>query len=843
MSPETNRNRKRAFSKTLPFKIGLIIIWAQLIVFAVIGSIYSQQYGSELSRQILDRARLPAELMSRGLLGIEAMNDRKTMEELLKEHLEKGLVVGLNRIVFSSLGNTDPGKPLAALEDIDTSLFNFQNPAAVFTHKNNTLIAVTPVYGSDRRTPRFFTYLQLSTSAVTARKHQFQLLFLLGALAAVVCTSVIILLSFRYLISRRLNILLNMVNRVKSGDLAARDRSRPMDDELGLLQQGVNSMAVELEKNVTFLEQQVSERTDHLRTSARLVEQLNSIHSLDTLLATAVQQIQQRFSCYQVHVFLKENNMLVHKAGSPEYLMTHEFLPVDAEISLVAQAARTGRVVVVNDVRKVANWLPDPEMPDGLTEIDIPIIHEGRVLGVLDIQHKETDRVNDGDVSLLRSLAGHLAVALDNVRLIEELQRQSLKLQQANDQLEERVSQRTSELVVSNQQLKKEISERQGIEDQLRQAQKMEALGRLTGGVAHDFNNILTVILGNCDLLLQAAGVPEKTAGRLQQIHAAARQAAALTNQLLAFSRQQVLVPATLNLNEIIKDIDKMLRRLLGENIALKTVLAEDLAPVYVDRTQIEQILMNLTVNAADAMPDGGRVQVETANVMLTGRQAELLSCVRASNCVCLKISDTGSGIPTEILEQIFDPFFTTKKIGKGTGLGLSTVHGIVRQSGGTITVDSTENRGTVFSIYFPRATGQETEQSAADQSDPTPGREGWETILLVEDELMVREVAREVLRDMGYTVLEAESGEDALGLMAETTGKVDMLITDIRMPGSINGFELADTLTTANPRLKILFMSGYIDVDIKNRDKSSFLQKPFTLKALSLKVREILDH
>ncbi len=841
MSIEAGGKQKGAFYKALPCKIGLIIIGAQLIVFAVIGWIYSQQYGNELSRQILNRARLPSELMSRGLLGIEALNDRNTMEELLKEKLEKGLVVGLNRIVFSSVNSRDPGKPLAEIEDIDKTLFNFQNPAAVFTHKNNALIAVTPVYGSDGRTPRFFTYLQLSTSAVTAKQNQFLLLFLFGSLAAVACTSVIILVSFRYLFSRRLNGLLNMVNRVKSGELSARNHSRPAEDELGLLQQGVNSMAVELEKNVTFLEQQVSERTDHLKTAAQLVEHLNSIHDLDSLLTMAVQQLQQRFSYYQVHIFLKQDDTLVHRAGYPEYILTHDFLPLHTETSLVARAAETGKVVVVNDVRTVTNRLREPEMPDGLSEISIPIIHEGRVLGVLDIQHREAGKINEGDVSLLRSLTGHLAVALDNVRLIGELQEQSLKLRQANEQLEERVSQRTSELVSSNIKLQTEIEERRVVEDQLRQAQKVEALGRLTGGVAHDFNNILTVILGNCDLLLQSAEIPENKIERLQQIHAAGRQAAALTNQLLAFSRQQVLMPTTLNLNDIITELQKMLKRLLGENIVLETDLAPDLAPVHVDRSQIEQILMNLTVNAADAMDGGGHLQIETTNVSLNRDTIKTLPGIQPGAYVCLKIRDTGNGISAEILERIFDPFFTTKKLGEGTGLGLSTVHGIVKQSGGAITAESTENQGTLFSIYFPRATKQDKQQVETNQSD-LQLLKGSETILLVEDESMVREVARVVLSDLGYAVLEAENGAEALKLAAETTKKIDLLLTDIRMPGSLNGFDLADTLITANPQLKILFMSGYIDVELKKRKKSGFIQKPFTLDTLSLKVREVLD-
>jgi signal transduction histidine kinase len=846
MNIEEDTVPKLVWYKSLPFKIGLVIIVAQAFVLAVIGFIYSKQYGDEIYRQIEERAMLPAELMSRGLLGIDAMNDRSTMEDLLKEKLQKGLVIGLNGIIFSSLNNSDPGRPLTAVAGIDSSLFSFRSPAVTVSRQKGILVAVTPVYGSDGHSLRFFTYLQLSTSEAVAKRNRFLLLFILGSLSSVFFTSVIILASFRYLISSRLDSLLTMVNLVGSGKLAARDYTQPAKDELGLLQYGVNAMAAQLEKNVNFLEQQVSERTSHLKTAAHLVEELNSIHDLDLLLTTAVKQLQQSFSYYQVHIFLKDDDTLVHRAGYPEYTLINNSLPIDAETSLIGQAASTGEIVTVSDVRTVSNWLREPDMSEGLTEIDIPIIHEGKIFGVLDVQRRETGGINDGDISLLRSLAGHLAVALVNVRLFKELQEQSLKLRMANEKLEIRVSQRTNELVSSNIKLQLEIEERRVVEDQLRQSQKVEALGRLTGGVAHDFNNILTVILGNCDLLIRSLDTTQDDTEYLHQIRAAARQAAALTNQLLAFSRQQVLMPTLLNLNDIVSEIKTILQRLLGENIILEISLAPDLCSVHVDRSQIEQILMNLAVNATDAMQEAGQLKVETSTFILSEKNKKDFPGMETGSYGCLRVRDTGCGIAPEMLSRIFDPFFTTKKIGKGTGLGLSTVYGIVKQSGGSIFVDSVENRGTVFSLFFPQV-DERDEQDEQDglhrQVKSTSGGSGRgsETILLVEDEPMVREVARVFLSDLGYSVLEAENAVGALQLVAETQEIIDLLVTDIRMPGSMNGFDIADDLTGKNPKIKILFMSGYIDVDNKGWEKACFLQKPFTLDTLSAKVREVL--
>ena len=842
MKQGADKPDRGGFFRTLPFKIGLIIILAQLLVFAVIGFFYSAQYESEVYQQIEVRAMLPAELMSRGLLGIDAMNDRATMEELLKIKLDKGMVIGLNRIIFSSLDSADPGRPLAEIEEVHRDLFNFSTPASIIRHEKNALVAVAPVVGSDGRTLRFFTYLQMPTSAAVAKSKQFRLLFVAGSLLAVFATSVIILVSFKYLINRRLAALLSMVRKVENGDLTARIHTRHGDDELGLLQHGVNAMASQLEKNVTFLEQQVNERTSHLKRSARLVEKLNSIHDLENLLFTSVFQIHQRFSYYQVHIYLIEGDDLVHGAGYPEYEVVLDRIPVAAEISLAAQAARSMETVIVNDIRQVDNWLRDPGMVEGLTEIDIPLVHEGRVLGVLNVQCREADGVNDGDTNLLRSLAGHIAVALDNIRLFKELKQQSKKLQQVNELLEERVSQRTNELLSSNIKLQNEIEERKSVESQLRQAQKMEALGRLTGGVAHDFNNILTVIIGNCDLLLRLAGDGEEYINEhVGQIHTAARQAAALTNQLLAFSRQQVLQSSIVDLNEIINDINKMILRLLGENISLETSLAPDLYPIYVDRSQIEQILLNLAVNAADAMDGRGCLEISTRNLVIGRDNAAAYPVMEEGGYVCLEIKDNGTGISEEILSKIFDPFFTTKKLGKGTGLGLATVHGIVSQSGGTITVASEQGQGTTFSICFPQAAGNEGTGQESKKVEVRPAS-GPETILLVEDEPMVREVARVVLTDLGYVILEAENGEEGLELAEATDEKISLLLTDIRMPGAINGFALADALAGMYPDIKVLFMSGYIDVDRQNKEETSFIQKPFTLKDLSHKVRETLD-
>jgi len=388
----------------------------------------------------------------------------------------------------------------------------------------------------------------------------------------------------------------------------------------------------------------------------------------------------------------------------------------------------------------------------------------------------------------------------------------------------------------------RDVTERVQLEAQLRNAQQMEAIGRLAGGVAHDFNNILSIIMGHGELLLRASGFDDKARNGIEQIQRAADRAASLTQQLLAFSRKQVLQPAVLDLNEAVSDVQKMLSRVIGEDIELIASLHPSLMPVKADPGQVEQVLMNLAINARDAMPQGGRLTMETSNLQLSAEQGRDLD-IAAGHYAMLKVTDTGHGMDAATLPHIFEPFFTTKPMGKGTGLGLSTVYGIVKQSGGSIQVESELARGTVFRVYLPAEHGpvQLNKRDAADAN--VAG--GSETILIAEDEPDLRELTRIFLRDYGYNVIEAGSAEQALQIAEVFAAPIHLLLTDVIMPG-MSGRQLAERIHKKRPQTKIIYMTGYTDdmiVQHKVLEPGvNMLQKPFTRLDLAKKVRSTLE-
>ena len=381
-------------------------------------------------------------------------------------------------------------------------------------------------------------------------------------------------------------------------------------------------------------------------------------------------------------------------------------------------------------------------------------------------------------------------------------------------------------------------------EERLRQAQKMEAVGQLAGGVAHDFNNLLAVIIGYSELVLRRLPTDgnERAIQHIEEIRKAGERAKSLTSQLLAFSRKQVMQPKVLDLNAVIRDLDKMMRRLIGENIEVRTVLFGDLGTVKADPGQVEQVLLNLAVNARDAMPNGGRITIETANIELDANYAKTHRLVNSGPHVMIAVSDTGCGMSAELQSRIFEPFFTTKDKDKGTGLGLSTVYGIIQQSGGNVWVYSEPGHGTTFKIYLPRV--DEVAPASERAVDIRDQLAGTETVLLVEDDKAVRNMAQEILRLNGYKVLDASNGKEAIIVTEEYSGDIDLMITDVVMP-QIGGRELAETLSLTRPRMRVLYMSGYTDDAIVHHGVldglAAFLEKPFTPDALALKVREVL--
>jgi PAS domain S-box-containing protein len=392
--------------------------------------------------------------------------------------------------------------------------------------------------------------------------------------------------------------------------------------------------------------------------------------------------------------------------------------------------------------------------------------------------------------------------------------------------------------------MSRDITEHKQTAEQLRQSQKMEAIGRLAGGVAHDFNNIMTAILGYSEMIARNAGENTVLKHDIEQIHAGGLRAAALTQQLLTFSRKQVTLPKALNVNQVIRQMEQMLQRLIGENIRLETRLNEGVDRVQADVHQLEQVIMNLVINARDAIGDSGLIMVETSQVHLDALSAQQKFDVVPGSYIRIAISDDGAGVPKEIQERIFEPFFTTKEQGKGTGLGLATSYGIIQQCGGHICLQSEIGKGSTFSIFLPSVGSENEEPAAVNPVREMPG--GSENILVTEDDQAVRELTRSLLEELGYHVREASNGEEALDLLQdENEPAVDLLLTDVVMP-RLGGRQLAERVRTLSPNTRILFTSGYNEEEVLQRgivaEEIAFIAKPFSTEALAHKIRHLLD-
>jgi len=453
-----------------------------------------------------------------------------------------------------------------------------------------------------------------------------------------------------------------------------------------------------------------------------------------------------------------------------------------------------------------------PELRAGYRSfLSIPLISGDQPIGGLHFRSKGHRVYSEKDLNLAESIANQIAGAIASAQLFFEHERTE--------------------------------KEKASLQQQLHQSQKMEAIGNLAGGIAHDFNNLLTIINTNAQLTLTELKDWDPLKERLESIHKAGERAVNLTRQLLALSRRQVVDMKVIDLNSLLQELGKMLVRVIGEDIALSTIMAKDLGRVKADPGQIEQVILNLVVNARDAMPSGGKLAIETANVELDREYTHTHLVVKPGRYVMLSVSDTGVGMSPEVRERVFEPFFTTKE--KGTGLGLSTVYGVVKQSGGYIWAYSEPGRGSTFKIYLPQVDeplGEEIRKKVV--KGMLPG--GKETILVAEDEEEVRKLAVDILRKQGYRILEAPHGGDAFLICEQGKEPVDLLLTDVVMPG-LNGPELARRLKYFYPEMKVLFMSGYTDNTIFQQgvlDQGMFfLQKPFSVEGLAAKVREVLDN
>jgi nitrogen-specific signal transduction histidine kinase/CheY-like chemotaxis protein len=390
-----------------------------------------------------------------------------------------------------------------------------------------------------------------------------------------------------------------------------------------------------------------------------------------------------------------------------------------------------------------------------------------------------------------------------------------------------------------------DITDRLSLEAQLRQAQKMESIGQLAAGVAHDFNNMLTVIQGHSGMMLARTNLPPELGDCVQAIYFAAERAASLTRQLLMFSRKNVMQPKPLDFRKVVSDLSKMLQRMLGELVTLEFNPPPELPLVQADTGMIEQVIMNLAVNARDAMPQGGTLTISTNPVEMNDAYVQTHPEARLGAFVCLRVSDTGSGMDSATMARIFEPFFTTKAVGKGTGLGLATVYGIVKQHEGWIEVSSDVGRGSTFNVFFP-ASSAPVKAPLPDAAQTAKVRGGHETILVVEDEPVLRDMAHLILQDCGYHVLEAGSGAEAMQVWERQSDGIHLVVTDVVMPGGMSGRDLAVRLMANRPRLKIIFTSGYnveeTNTDFFRRGGAIFLQKPYTRADLAKAVREALD-
>jgi PAS domain S-box-containing protein len=562
-------------------------------------------------------------------------------------------------------------------------------------------------------------------------------------------------------------------------------------------------------------------RIEQLDALSRASQAVTASLELDQVLAQIVPLASQvSASDYSSVVLVDESGRMGQSAENVPGVPAIKYRVRDE--GLTSWIVRSHQAAVIDEIGEDGSVTPDPGegaprfanpliVKAGVKSLaGVPLMVKDRLLGVLYL-HSLRPGAFHGQLPLLTAFANQVAIAIENARLHEALEQ--------------------------------ELTGRKRLEEQLLQAQKMEAVGRLAGGVAHDFNNVLTAITGYADLLLMNLGDLDPWRKDVEEIKKAADRASTLTHQLLAFSRKQVLQPRVLNLNAVVANMEKMLRRLIREDIDLVAVLDPALGNVKADPGQTEQVIMNLAVNARDAMPQGGKLTIETMNVYLDEDYARQHVDVQPGPYVMLAVSDTGIGMNEETLSYIFEPFFTTKEKDEGTGLGLSTVYGIVKQSGGHIWVYSEPGQGTTFKVYLPQV--EEVIELLEPSSVPTELPQGSETVLLVENADIVRGLAHRVLLQNGYTVLEARHGEEAFLICEQHEGPIHLLVTDVVMPG-MSGRELAERLTTSYPETKVLYMSGHTDNAIVRHGvlepDIAFLQKPFTPDVLARKVREVLD-
>jgi signal transduction histidine kinase/DNA-binding response OmpR family regulator len=577
------------------------------------------------------------------------------------------------------------------------------------------------------------------------------------------------------------------------------------------------------------------------RTGAALAAELELDRLLQTVIEAAVALTAAAHGVYFERIEDGEGFRPMALCGVPHALADR--LPAPRETPLLGPVLRGERMLRLDDLAAdPASGLNPPyggvphAHPPVRSLLAAPVVsRSGAVLGAMLFGHAEPGRFGERDALIVSGIAAQAAIAIDNARLYRASRRAEEALRRLNETLEQRVVE--------------EIAARRDVEEELRQAQKMEAIGQLTGGVAHDFNNLLQVIIGGLERLRRrgAAGTlsPEQAARTSDAAMRAAERAAALTQRLLAFSRRQPLEPKPTDVNRLVAGMSDLLHRTLGESIVIETVLAAGLWRTLIDANQLESALLNLAVNSRDAMPGGGKLTIETANAWIDQGYANIHLEVAPGQYVLVAVSDTGSGMSREVLGRAFEPFFTTKGIGQGTGLGLSQVYGFVKQSGGHVKLYSEPGHGTTVKLYLPRLDGEAAAEPPVADPEPVAAGSRSELILLVEDDPDVRAHSLDMLRELGYRVLVAGDGASALAQLA-AAGAVDLLFTDVGLPGGMNGKQLADEARRLRPGLRVLFTTGYARNAIVHHGRLDpgveLLAKPFTFAALADKLRQVLE-
>jgi len=609
-----------------------------------------------------------------------------------------------------------------------------------------------------------------------------------------------------HFILRQVRALSNAAQRLAKGDLTARTGIKDRESELGQLANVFDQMAESLQQRIK--EREAAERTLLNRalqqTTVSALGQFALTNSdLMALLNQATILVAQTLEVDYCAVFESvTGGQLLMRAGSgwKSNCVGSATIPVD-DYSQAGLTFRTGDAIVVADLWterrfKASSVLMDHGVVSGAT---ILIPTRERPFGVFCVHTVKHREFTPDDVQFLLAVAGVIGITVERLRLGE----------------------------------------------QLRQSQKMESIGQLAAGVAHDFNNMLTIIQGHTSALLARPTLPPDVEDPIQAVYFATERAASLTRQLLMFSRKNVMQVRPLDLREVVGNMSKMLQRLFGETITLEFQPPDELPSVQGDTGMLEQVIMNIAVNARDAMPNGGKLTVGLDAMAVDAAHVELHPEARSGDFVRLRMSDTGIGMDSATRARIFEPFFTTKDVGKGAGLGLATVYGIVKQHEGWIEVDSEPGEGATFEVFFPVAkqAAQPVEEKTAPAESVTGGTE---TIFLVEDEPVLREMARDILESYGYRILEASTGKEALGMWNLTRGKIDLLLTDMIMPDGVSGAELAQRLLAGQPHLKIVFTSGYtaneVSPEVLAKTRARFLQKPYTHDMLAKVVRDTLD-